>query len=143
MSNRDVEIMAKTIYGEARGEGAEGMEAVALVIINRFNARKWFTGYRTEYGVKIPGIAETCLKPRQFSCWNEKDPNYRLLQKVDENDPVFAECLHLAARAIGGLLVDFTNNATFYHTRAVRPKWSAHKSPCYEVGNHLFYNDID
>ena len=58
MSNRDVEIMAKTIYGEARGEGAEGMEAVALVIINRFNARKWFTGYRTEYGVKIPGIAE-------------------------------------------------------------------------------------
>ena len=59
MTDRDIEIMAKTIYGEARGEGEEGMEAVACVIMNRYNARKWFTGYREEYGVKIPGIAET------------------------------------------------------------------------------------
>ncbi len=143
MTDRDIEIMAKTIYGEARGEGEEGMEAVACVIMNRYNARKWFTGYREEYGVKIPGIAETCLKPRQFSCWNRKDPNFGLLQKVDGQDPVFAFCLNLAARAVAGRLEDFTNNATFYHIRAIRPKWAAHKSPCYEAGNHLFYNDID
>ena len=48
MTDRDIEIMAKTIYGEARGEGEEGMEAVACVIMNRYNARKWFTGYREE-----------------------------------------------------------------------------------------------
>ena len=44
MTDRDIEIMAKTIYGEARGEGEEGMEAVACVIMNRYNARK--TVYR-------------------------------------------------------------------------------------------------
>lgn len=143
MNNGDIEVMAKTIYGEARGEGAEGMEAVACVIINRYKVQKWFTGYRIEYGVKIPGIAETCRKPRQFSCWNEKDANFRLLQKVDEKDEVFASCLNLAARAIAGRLEDFTNNATYYHTKTIRPKWTMHKSPCYRVGSHLFYNDID
>ena len=46
MTDRDIEIMAKPIYGEARGEGEAGMEAVACVIMNRYNARKGFTGYR-------------------------------------------------------------------------------------------------
>ena len=48
-----------------------------------------------------------------------------------------------AERAMAGELEDFTNGATFYHTKAVRPRWAMHKSPCYEVGNHLFYNDIN
>ncbi len=143
MIDRDTEIMAKTIYGEARGEGAEGMEAVACVIMNRFRAQKWFTGYRKVCGIKIPDVAATCLKPKQFSCWNKNDPNYRLLQKVDAATPLFADCLRLAEKALSGKLEDFTNNATFYHTKAVRPSWSAHKSPCYETGNHLFYNDIE
>lgn len=143
MTDYDFEIMAKTIYGEARGEGAEGMEAVACVIMNRFRARKWFTGYREKYGVKIPSIAETCLKPKQFSCWNKNDPNRPLLDKIDAGNEVFSGCLRLAARAMAGELEDFTNGATFYHTKAVRPRWAMHKSPCYEVGNHLFYNDIN
>ncbi len=142
MSDRDVEIMAKTIYGEARGESEEGKEAVACVIMNRYKAHKWFTGYRTEYGVKIPDISETCLKPKQFSCWNKKDPNRPLLDKIDASNEVFADCLHLAARALAGELEDFTGGATFYHTKNIRPYWSLHKSPCYETGNHLFYNDI-
>ena len=50
--------------------------------------------------------------------------------------------LHLAARALAGELEDFTGGATFYHTKNIRPYWSLHKSPCYETGNHLFYNDI-
>jgi hypothetical protein len=142
MTDYDVEVMAKTVYGEARGEGEEGMEAVACVIMNRFKAQKWFTGYRERCGIKIPDIAATCLKPRQFSCWNRNDPNFELLHKVDERDQVFAYCLDLAARTIDGRLEDFTNNATFYHNRTNRPKWAAHKSPCYETGNYLFYNDI-
>ena len=63
----DLQIMAKTVWGEARGDGIEGMEAVARVIINRFHARKWFTGYRIENGVKIPDIKQTCLKKYQIN----------------------------------------------------------------------------
>ena len=33
----DLDILARTIYGEARGEGQEGMEAVACVVIVRIS----------------------------------------------------------------------------------------------------------
>lgn len=48
----DLQILARTLFGEARGEGDEGLEAVACVIINRFNAKKWFTGYDVLNGKK-------------------------------------------------------------------------------------------
>lgn len=47
----DVDILARTIYGEARSEGQEGMEAVACVVMNRYRAGRWFTGYLV-YGSK-------------------------------------------------------------------------------------------
>ena len=40
----DEDILARTLYGEARGEGIDGIEAVACVIMNRYKARKWYTG---------------------------------------------------------------------------------------------------
>ena len=55
MCNLGEGIEEKAIaIGEARGEGDEGLEAVACVIINRFNAKKWFTGYYVLNGKKIP-----------------------------------------------------------------------------------------
>lgn len=33
--NRDTDILARTIYGEARGESISGQEAIASVILNR------------------------------------------------------------------------------------------------------------
>ncbi len=35
MTPRDLDIVAKTVWGEARGEGRKGMQAVAEVILNR------------------------------------------------------------------------------------------------------------
>ena len=35
MSDRDIDVLARTIYGEARGESISGMEAVASVVLNR------------------------------------------------------------------------------------------------------------
>ena len=88
----EVDILARTIYGEARGEGLEGMEAVALVVINRVKAKKWFTGYDLINGVKIPSVAQTCLKRAQFSCWNKNDANYPLLKKISTDDKIFRMC---------------------------------------------------
>lgn len=139
----DLQTMAGTIWGEARGDGIEGMEAVACVIHNRFHARKWFTGYHIENGVKVPDIKQTCLKKYQFSCWNRKDPNFSKIIRLNKSDKTFCLCLEIATRVLSGKLPDFTNNATFYHTRAVRPKWAQHHSPCYETEHHLFYNDVN
>ena len=56
----DVSIIAKTLYGEARSEGYEGILAVATVIFNRAK------GDRDMF-------AKVCLKPKQFSCWTGVD----------------------------------------------------------------------
>ena len=137
----DEDVLARTIFGEARGEGLEGMEAVALVVLNRVKAKKWFTGYVVINGQKIPNVAETCLKKAQFSCWNKNDPNYEILQNINANNMLFKQCIMVARRALSGQLTDFTNGALYYHTKQIKPKWAIGKSPCYSVKNHLCYND--
>lgn len=54
----DVDIIARTIMGEARGESGQGKAAVGHVIVNRTKADKWYSGT----------IFEVCRKPFQFSC---------------------------------------------------------------------------
>lgn len=137
----DIDILARTIYGEARGEGIKGMEAVACVIMNRVRARKWFTGYVWENGIQKPGIAQTCLKRFQFSCWNKNDPNFWKVRLVTNDDKIFVECLKIAERAVAGNLKDFTGGAVFYHAKSIKPKWAEHKIPCFKTGNHLFYKE--
>ena len=143
MTENDLQILARTLFGEARGEGDEGLEAVACVIINRFKAKKWFTGYEMLNGKKVPSMAQTCLKKAQFSCWNKNDPNYKLLCQKTITAYGFQKCLQVAHKALTGQLTDFTNGALFYHTKQIKPQWAVGKTPCYVAGNHLFYNDVE
>lgn len=138
MSDLSIDILAKTVFGEARGETVAGQEAVASVILNRVA----FSQKRGRYWWGNT-IAEVCQKPKQFSCWNLDDPNYKLLLRVNEENYGYCICKRIAMRAIAGLLADVTSGATHYHTRNVRPKWSIGKIPCFEIGNHIFYNDIE
>lgn len=137
----DLDILARTIYGEARGEGQEGMEAVACVVMNRYRSHKWYCGYTWQNGMKVPSVAQTCLKRYQFSCWNKNDPNLDKVLKVTAHDKLFQECLLVAERALSGELKDFTHGAVYYHTKDIRPQWAKGKSPCYEVKHHLFYRE--
>ena len=125
----DTEILAKTIYGEARGEGLTGMEAVANVIINRAKHPGWWG----------KTVREVCLKPYQFSCWNPDDPNRKKLEGDLSADPIFDVCLRIARRALGGVLPDRTKGATHYHALSVSPKWASALVPNVQIGNHLFY----
>ncbi len=137
-TEKEKDILAKTIYGEARGEKISGMEAVASVVLNRVN----FACRRKKYWWGN-NVAEVCQKPRQFSCWNKDDPNFALLQKIKPEDISFSICKRVAARALSGKIADKTCGATHYHTRNVNPRWAFGKIPCAEIGNHVFYNDIE
>nr|DAS10149.1 MAG TPA: Cell Wall Hydrolase [Caudoviricetes sp.] len=138
MNACDIDVLARTIYGEARGECLSGQEAVASVVLNRVNFAKSRGGYW--WGNTV---SDVCRKPWQFSCWNANDPNAQLIQKVDGKDRIFASCKRTAARAVGGVLKDKTFGATHYHVIGLRPKWAFGKIPCAEIGHHLFYNDIE
>lgn len=134
-----VDILARTIFGEARGEDIKGKEAIACVILNRVkkandNGGSFWWGN---------SIEEVCTKKWQFSCWNKDDPNYEKLMSVDNTNSVFIICKRIARRAVCGLLKDFTFDSTHYHTKNITPSWSKGKAPACEIGNHYFYNDIE
>lgn len=127
-----VDILARTLYGEARGEPLSGIEAVASVVMNRVRRGGWFGR----------DIISVCLKPYQFSCWNKEDPNLPKIQAANEEDPIFATCLRIAARAVSGTLKDNVKGATHYHTLSCNPKWSLDQVPVAQIGNHLFYKGV-
>lgn len=133
-----IEVLARTLYGEARGEPVRGQEAVACVILNR-------VARATARGTYWWGnsIVQVCLKPWQFSCWNRNDPNRPRVLAVTPKNRAFASCLRIARRAVRGGLEDFTFGATHYHTTQAHPPWAWNRSPCLELGGHLFYNTIE
>ncbi len=134
----EADILARTIWGEARGEGKGGMEAVALVILNRLEVSQQKGGYW--WGNTLLDI---CRKPYQFSCWNQDDPNYRKLITVNESDTSFATALRVARRALLGFVKDPTRNATHYHARSIQPFWAKGQSPSAVIGRHVFYRLVE
>lgn len=131
-------LLARTIYGEARGESVRGMEAVAAVIVNRVNRARERGGYW--WG---NDLAQVCAKPWQFSCWNPDDPNRARIISVGMENRVFQCCLRIARRAVAGVLDDPTGGATHYHTLAANPPWARGRVPSAEIGNHVFYSGIE
>lgn len=135
--NDPVEVLARTIYGEARGESVRGKEAVAAVILNRVRKAEqrggWWWGH---------DVVSVCLKPWQFSCWNPSDPNRARILAVTPASKSFGTCLRVARRALSGVLEDPTRGATHYHNHLVHPPWAWNHVPSAEIGGHLFYSTV-
>lgn len=125
----NTDTLARTLWGEARGEGRTGMHAVANVIITRVQNPRWWG--RT--------IEQVCRMPSQFSCWNPSDSNRRKLLAVTTRDAQFVIALDLATLAIGGRLQDITRSADHFHARGVSPFWTRGRNPVVTIGRHIFY----
>lgn len=126
------EIVAKTLYGEASNQGYEGQKAVANVIQNRVKLKGWM-GH---------DFRSVCLKPYQFSCWLESDPNRARIMAANQGDPVYAQCLQLAKLAIGGQLDDITNGADSYRVIGTPAKWAEGLLPVAVIGKHEFFKTV-
>lgn len=135
-TERDLDILARTIWGEARGEGRDGMHAVANVIMNRYFAARTSPAKARQYGKTV---AEICQKPWQFSAWNENDPNRAKALAVTTADKNFRIARELAELALRGQLPDITNGADHYHTGQVAPAWSRGVMEVASVGAHHFF----
>ena len=127
----DVGILARTLWGEARGEGEIGMKAVACVIMNRANDPKWWGDTPRK----------VCLKEFQFGCWNANDPNHQKMLDVSESNAAFLVAENIATLAIAGNLQDITNNAnSYYAASSPIPKWAVGVTPCATIGHHIFFH---
>ena len=137
----DVDIVGRTIWGEARGGGYDDMASVANVIANRKRAaelgkvpaRRWGATWR-----------EVVLWPSQFSAWNANDPNRAKMERVTESDPQFREALKIARRAVAGDLPDRTGGADHYHAVTLQnvPAFFARLIPTVTIGGHRFYREL-
>lgn len=125
----DQEILAKTLWGEARNQGYDGQQAVASVILNRVKLDGW----------RGHDIRSVCLKPYQFSCWNQSDPNRPKLMEVTEDDPIYDQCLAIAGLAINGALPDNTNGADAYQVTGTNAYWSKGLTSVAMIGDQDFY----
>ena len=134
----DKDILARTIYGEARGEllkyGKKSLYAIGYVVLNRLK--------RGIYGKTIKDI---CLKPYQFSCWNERDINYNKIHQLKILDGAFNYCYTIAEQLITNknfnihINEDCTNGATHYHHKAIKPYWIKEEFKTISLGSHIFY----
>lgn len=139
-NSESLDILARTLYGEARNEGDTGIKAVACVIMNRVKEQKSMWG---------KNVKQVCLKPWQFSCWNPRNglslndknivANYQSMMKATDADPSFMRCKQIASEALNGSLIDITGGATYYHTTAIKPKWAKGVEPIKVVASHAFY----
>lgn len=127
MTEDQTDYMARTIYGEARGEGGQGMQAVANVIMNRVKRGGW-------YGASIKDVV---LKPYQFSCWNATDVNRQKI--LNATAAQLASARSIAEKVINGTLPDITGGATHYHARGIDPYWAKSMTKTATIGNHVFY----
>lgn len=124
--------LALNIYHEARGEPLTGQHAVAQVTMNRAG--------------RDPGkVCEVVVKPKQFS-WTsglvkgKKDAPARLTKRGEPKDKkAWFMAKQVAQVTLEGWVRDFTGGATFYHARAVHPRWSNDLRLVSVIGQHRFY----
>jgi spore germination cell wall hydrolase CwlJ-like protein len=137
MKPDDIDILARTIFGEARGEyesfegGISSLIAVGNVVMNRLKAQG-------HYGKTIQ---EICHKPFQFSCWNKGDPNRAILMRETITDPLFPLCHKVATKVASGEWPDLTKGSDHYHatTLPVLPPWARGNRPRIRLAQHVFY----
>lgn len=132
----DAQLLALCLYGEARGESAEGKIAVGSVILERARRGGWYG--RT--------IRDVILKPYQFSCFLKTDPNYpklvRIAQQWDDRmaaNAALRDCFRIAQGLLNGDIDRSPEGATHYHTKGVDPAWDDRMRFVAAIGNHDFF----
>lgn len=113
---QDIECLARTVYGEARGESFEGQVAVAAVVLNRLESGN--------YG---SSIREVVFQRGAFTA--VRDGQYYL----QPNESAYAA----AQEALNGS--DPTNGALYYwNPRIATSRWVRTRTIIGSIGNHVF-----
>lgn len=132
------QLMALTIYAEARGEPREGKIAVGSVILERVDHRNW----------DGTTIKEVCLWPVQFSCYLSGDPQRVKLVKIAKNfndelqhNEKLRECYDIACQMICGTIKRNVDATEYINPKAVSilPEWYFKLEKVVVIGNHEFF----
>lgn len=128
------EVAARTLCQEVRGEPLEAQQAVAYVIKNRLNARRWGDT-----------LASVCLWPYQFSGWRgAQDPNFAYACRLADDDPTLSHMRSVMQAAIDSK-TDPTGGATHYYNPSIvvqPPAWVHGAHFVGKIGHQNFYSGV-
>jgi spore germination cell wall hydrolase CwlJ-like protein len=120
--------LAKALYFEARGESVKGQFAVAEVILNRVDSRKYPNSI---CGVVGQGAGRRNGCQFSFMCDGHAD-NIREKAAYDR-------VAKIARLMMDGAPRELTKGATHFHTTNIRPSWARRFPNTARIGSHLFY----
>lgn len=138
-STDDLDVLFRTTWAEARGEGLEGETAVAWVIRNRAER----AGYAHDLLGAAGAVARVCKARWQFSCWNKDDPNLpKLLALRHEDAP---DLYDLCQDILDGLVADPTGGADMYYAPqgmpgGAAPYWASSCKQVAVIGHQIFFD---
>jgi len=148
----DHALLGVTAFLESRSEPVLGIVAVMYTVINRMVKR-----HRGGF------ISECVLWPKQYSCWNDRDPQQAIGLRLAEllyngesleHEPdaiVLTTCLSLAAHIVHRnpwAVPDPSGSATHYvnpNTVSRMPDWTKPESGSIQtvrIHNHTFYRNV-
>ncbi|WP_319826414.1 cell wall hydrolase [Thalassovita sp.] len=120
--------LAEALYFEARGESVKGQFAVAEVIMNRVDSPRFPD---TVCGVIHQGTGRKYQCQFTYTC-----DGY---DEVIHEKSAFERAGKVAKLILNGAPRALTDGATYYHTKAVNPKWSRKFARTATIGVHHFY----
>jgi spore germination cell wall hydrolase CwlJ-like protein len=132
----EVEVLARNLFFEARGEPEEGIIAVGHVVLNRAaDDRRWGET-----------VTEVVCEPNQFSWTRTDDPQHKHIRAPWRLSPAkWSRCLDLARKILAGETEDPTAGANHYlNVAACRkskwgvPSWYNPRRVTVKIGNHTF-----
>lgn len=126
--DRQWRCLAEALYHEARGEKISGQIAVAEVILNRVESRRF---PNSVCGVINQGTGRRNACQFSYTCDGRSDriSEHKAFQRVGK----------IAQLMLDGQPRLLTDGATFYHASRVRPKWSRVFTRTARIGSHVFY----
>jgi len=120
--------LAQAMYYEARSESIVGQLAVADVVMNRVESRRYPSSI---CAVVFQGAERRTGCQFSFTCDGS--------MKAALNRREWGQAERLARFVMAGLRPSLTQSATHYHATYVTPFWAASLTPTARIGDHVFY----
>jgi spore germination cell wall hydrolase CwlJ-like protein len=139
----DIDILARTLHGEGRGEPWEVIVGFGWAIRNRVKQHGWWGS----------GWADVCRKRiqrptgewvYQFSCWDPNDPNHDIIQSASLLQSSFRRSYMAALNVYDGISIDPTGGATNYFSPKVGlppPYWITKMDQTADLNGNLFFKE--
>lgn len=130
MIAESVLCLALNVYWEARSQGLAEQIAVAEVVMNRVDSKRYPDDVcGVVYHTKYPNRLHKC----QFSWWCDGKSD------VPRDQVAWTMAQDVALGVYSGRLGGVADGAIYYHAYYVSPSWAHTQTRIKQIGAHVFY----